>query len=80
MGFGKWVGALCYPENKTDLQKEYDDLEGYNFPYIHKIANSIVNERKDFFKYCNVALFIRGLIWGLCLYLPQLPYWLLPNH
>jgi len=70
MGFGKWVGALCYPENKTDLQKEYDDLEGYNFPYIHKIANSIVKERKDFLKYCNVALFIRGLIWGLCLYLP----------
>ena len=70
MGFGKWVGALCYPENKTDLQKEYDDLEGYNFPYIHQMANYITPERKNFFKYCNTALFIRGLIWGLCLYLP----------
>ena len=53
MGFGKWVGALCYPENKTDLQKEYDDLEGYNFPFIHQIANYITPERKNFFKYCN---------------------------
>lgn len=70
MGFGKWVGALCYPENKTDLQKEYDDLEGCNFPFIHQMANYITHERKNFFKYCNTALFIRGLIWGLCLYLP----------
>ena len=68
-GWGKWVGALCYPETKTDLQKEYEDKEGYNFPFIHYIANFIVNEKKYFFKYCNLALFIRGMIWGLFLYL-----------
>ena len=68
-GWGKWVGALCYPETKTDLQKEYDDLEGYNFPYIHYMANFFIKERKYFFNYCRLALFIRGLIWGLCIYL-----------
>ena len=69
MGFGKWVGALCYPETKTNLEKEYQDKEGYKFPFIHYIANFIVNEKKDFFKYCNVALGLRGLLWGLILYL-----------
>lgn len=69
MGWGKWVGALCYPETKIDLEKEYQDKEGYNFPFIHYIANFIVNEKKDFFKYCNIALGLRGLIWALCLYL-----------
>lgn len=68
MGWGKWVGALCYPETKTDLEKEYQDKEGYKFPFIHFIANFIVNEKKDFFKYCNVALGLRGLLWGLILY------------
>lgn len=69
MGWGKWVGALCYPETKTNLEKEYQDKEGYKFPFIHFIANFIVSEKKDFFKYCNVALGLRGLLWGLILYL-----------
>lgn len=68
-GWGKWVGALCYPETKTDLQKEYEDKEGYNFPFIHYIANFIIKEKENFFKYCNLALGIRGMIWALCLYL-----------
>ena len=68
-GWGKWVGALCYPEAKTDLQKEYEDKEGYNFPFIHYLANFIIKEKENFFKYCNLALGIRGMIWALCLYL-----------
>lgn len=68
-GWGKWVGALCYPETKTDLQKEYEDKEGYNFPFIHYMANFIIKEKENFFKYCNLALGIRGMIWALCLYL-----------
>lgn len=68
MGWGKWIGALCYPETKTNLQKEYDDLEGYNFPYTHQIANFFIKEKEDFFGYCNLALGIRGLWWGLILY------------
>jgi len=68
-GWGKWVGALCYPESKKDLEKEYQDKEGYKFPFIHYMANFIIHEQKDFFKYCNLALYFRGMIWGLCLYL-----------
>lgn len=68
-GWGKWVGALCYPETKKDLQKEYEDKEGYNFPFIHYVANFIIPEQKYFFIYCNLALGIRGFIWGLFIYL-----------
>jgi len=68
-GWGEWVGSLCYPETKTDLQKEYEDKEGYKFPFIHYVANFIIPEKKYFFKYCNLALGIRGIIWGLFIYL-----------
>ena len=67
-GFGKWVGALITDE-KYDLEKEYADDEGVKFPYFHQIANFIVNERCNFYWYCNVALFLRGLYWGAILYL-----------
>lgn len=68
-GYGKWVGALCEPKTKTDLQKEYDDLEGYNFPFIHQISNFFIKERENFFNYCKLALGLRGLYWGLVLYI-----------
>ena len=68
-GWGKWVGALCYPEAKIDLEKEYQDKEGYNFPFIHYMANFIIPEKKYFFKYCNLALYFRGMIWALFIYL-----------
>jgi len=67
-GWGKWVGSLCYPEN-INLQGAYKDKEGYSFPYIHHISNFFVKEKINYFKYCNLALGIRGFIWGLCLYL-----------
>lgn len=67
-GWGKWVGALCYPEN-TNLQKEYEDKEGYKFPFIHYIANFIIKEKVSYFKYCNLALYFRGMIWALFIYL-----------
>lgn len=68
-GWGKWVGSLCYPETKTDLQKEYEDKEGYNFPFIHYVANFVIKEKENFFKYCNLALYFRGMIWALFIYL-----------
>lgn len=68
-GWGKWVGALCYPETKTDLEKEYQDKEGYKFPFIHYMANFFIKEKENFFRYCNLALGIRGFIWGAVLYL-----------
>jgi len=68
VGFGKWVGYLCYPEEKV-LEKEYLDKEGYGFPYIHYIANFIAPERENFSAYCNTAIALRGLFWGAVLYL-----------
>lgn len=68
VGFGKWVGYLCYPEEKV-LEKEYLDKEGYGFPYIHYIANFIAPERENFNAYCNTAIALRGLFWGALLYL-----------
>lgn len=69
MGWGKWVGSLCYPESTTSLEARYADDEGVRFPFIHKTANMIVKERKDYFTYCNIALGIRGLYWWLPLML-----------
>ena len=54
VGFGKWVGYLCYPEEKV-LEKEYLDKEGYGFPYIHYVANFIAPEKENFSEYCNTA-------------------------
>lgn len=68
-GWGKWVGSLCYPLRQKNLQKNYDDLEGYNFPWIHKTANYFVKERTDYFKYCKLALGIRGAWWAFFIYL-----------
>ena len=65
--FGKWVGFLVdYEDEHTP---EYDSKVGKGFPYIHYIANYIVNERVDYKRYCQVALAIRGLFWWLPLYL-----------
>lgn len=68
MGFGKWVGALT-KDTPLNLEKEYNDKEGKQFPFIHYIANIFIKEKKDFINYCRLALFIRGLLWGICVYL-----------
>lgn len=65
-GWGKWEGHLCYPTRKP----QYENNEGKSFPYIHYLANFIIKEKEDYKTYCEVALGIRGLIWGLALYVP----------
>lgn len=65
--WGKWIGFLVDYENKHE--QEYDSKVGKGFPYIHYIANYIVDERIDYKRYCQVALAIRGLVWWLPLYL-----------
>lgn len=67
-GFGKWLGTLVTDEPKN-LEKEYLDKEGHNFPYIHYIANAIQPERENFRRYCTVALGIRGAVWAMFLYI-----------
>ena len=58
----RYLTADKAPEN-------YDDLEGYDFPYIHKTANLIAKERKTYKLYCQVALSLRGFYWWTPLYL-----------
>ena len=58
-GWGKWVGYLI--DDKPI--KNYDDLEGRNFPFIHYIANFFIKEKEDYLNYCRLALSIRGFIW-----------------
>lgn len=65
--WGKWIGFLVDYENKHE--PEYDSKVGKGFPYIHYIANYIVDEKIDYKRYCQVALAIRGLVWWLPLYL-----------
>ena len=65
--WGKWVGSLCYPE-KIKIEKAYENKKGYTFPYIHYIANFFIKEKVNYFKYCNLALSIRGLFWALIVY------------
>lgn len=59
--FGKWVGYLVDYEDKHT--PEYDNKVGKSFPYIHYLANHIVKETKNYKRYCQVALIIRGFIW-----------------
>lgn len=63
-GWGKWVGTLCYTdEERRNHPYDYEDQDGHKFPYIHHIANLIVDERINYKEYCKVALSIRGWIW-----------------
>ena len=80
MGWGKWVGSLTRwePFTETLIQNHYNDNEGVKFPFVHKTANLIVKEQidgtlevrtKQYLRYCNVALALRGLYWWVLLYL-----------
>ena len=65
MGWGKWVGYLTadnHPEN-------YNDKEGYNFPFIHQTANLLANEKEHYRLYCQIALGLRGFYWWILPYL-----------
>ena len=64
--WGKWIGFLVDYENKHE--PEYDSKVGKGFPYIHYIANYIVDEKIDYKRYCQVALAIRGLVWFAPMY------------
>lgn len=57
--WGKWVGYLV----SDNGEKEYWNDNGKNFPFIHQIANNLVDELECYKSYCQVALAIRGFIW-----------------
>ena len=64
--WGKWIGYLV--DYEDEHSPEHDSKVGKSFPYIHYIANSIVSERVNYKKYCQVALALRGFVWFAPMY------------
>lgn len=73
---GEWVGALTRLEPKDEkwLEEQYLDKEGKTFPFIHQIANYVVQEKidgtleqklKQYNIYATLALILRGIYWFL---------------
>ena len=65
MGWGKWIGYLT----SDDHPENYNDKEGYNFPFIHQTANLLANEKEHYRLYCQLALGLRGFYWWILPYL-----------
>ena len=63
-GWGKWIGYLT----SEGAPKNYNDKEGEQFPFIHFIAETFVEQYTNYTWYCRVALFFRGLFWWMPLY------------
>jgi len=57
--FGKWVGYLVSPNGAI----EYENEAGTKFPFIHQTANFFVPQIKNYRRYCQLALSIRGFYW-----------------
>jgi len=57
--FGKWVGYLVSPNGEI----EYENKAGTKFPFIHQTANFFVPQIKNYKRYCQLALSIRGFYW-----------------
>lgn len=63
--WGKWVGYISSPiEEKVD----YNNADGRSFPFIHYIANFLIDQTKHYKAYCLLALSLRGIYWWLPLY------------
>lgn len=78
-GWGEWVGALTRVKPWTEelLQKDYNDDEGKNFPFIHQISNFIIPEKiegtfeqraRQYKHYATLALALRGFYWWSLMY------------
>lgn len=64
-GWGKWFGGIFHGENTPQAIKDED--EGINNG-VHWLANLIVPQDKDFYRYSILALGLRGALWfGLTL-------------
>ena len=57
--WGKWVGYLT----EDNHIKQYDNNTGKSFPFIHYIANFFIKEKEDYYRYCQIALSLRGFVW-----------------
>ena len=65
--WGKWVGYITADPGEI-AGIEYDSDDGRSFPFIHFIANFIINQKVNYTAYCYTALGIRGIFWWLPVY------------
>ena len=61
-GWGKWIAGIIQYRKGPATQADIANTEGHKYG-IHQIANKIAPETKDFYRYCVVALAIRGIYW-----------------
>lgn len=59
MSWGKWVGYLT----SNDAPEDVGNTKGSGFPYIHQTAELFVKQDKNYRRYCQIALAIRGVYW-----------------
>lgn len=65
IGWGRWLATVPY-WNKDLSWEEYEKIrQPDRGDLIHKLANKISRETKNWKKYCITALAIRGVIWWL---------------
>lgn len=65
--WGKWVGYITADPDEEALI-EYDNDDGRSFPFVHYIANFIIDQKVNYTAYCYAALAVRGIFWWLPLY------------
>ena len=68
-GWGKWIGGVFSKNEGPPTIEQLNDLEGRDNG-IHWLANKISSETENYYRYCYVALSLRGALWFLLLLLP----------
>lgn len=65
--WGKWIGYITADPGEV-AGIEYDNDDGRSFPFIHFLANFIIDQKVNYAAYCYTALGIRGIFWWLPVY------------
>lgn len=69
MGWGKWIGGIMSGNRLSPTPRQLADIEGEKNG-IHWLANLLSPEIKNYYRYCVVALSIRGFYWFSLTFLP----------
>jgi hypothetical protein len=63
IGWGRWLRTVPYWGRISTDEYWRDVRQPERGKFIHKIANRINQEKKDFAKYAQTALYIRAALW-----------------
>ncbi len=61
-GWGKWIGGVYNRHTEPATPSMIKDKEGRKNG-IHYLANRMIPETTDYYRYCSTALMIRGIYW-----------------